>query len=107
MRDHEREGGLPRDDVAVGRTSLLEDVSEASRLMKSPSPEDRRAGRALLLRVSAEHGHAAVEVAQANRVCFPRDTWPTGSGEPHALSGLGGNGCRIGYGRLKNGCLWV
>ncbi|TVQ85802.1 MAG: hypothetical protein EA400_14690 [Chromatiaceae bacterium] len=71
MRDHEREGGLPRDDVAVDRTSLPEDVSEASRFMKSPSPEDRRAGRALLLRVSAEHGHAAVEAAQAQQGLLP------------------------------------
>jgi len=40
MRDHEREGGSPRDDVVVDRTSLLEDVSEAPRPMKSPSPEE-------------------------------------------------------------------
>jgi hypothetical protein len=71
MRDREREGDLPRDDVTVDRTSLLEDVSEASRLMKSPSPEDRRAGRALLLRVSAEHGHAAIEAAQAQQGLLP------------------------------------
>jgi hypothetical protein len=71
MRDHEREGGSPRDDVALDRASLLEDVSEASRLMKSPSPEDRRSGRALLLRVSAEYGHAAVEAAQAQQGLLP------------------------------------
>ena len=71
MRDHEREGGLPRDNVAIDRTSLLEEVSEASRLMKNPSLEDRRAGRALLLRVSAEHGHAAVEAARAQQGLLP------------------------------------
>ena len=71
MRDREQEDGSPRDDVSMDRTSLPEDVSEASRLMKSPSPEDRRAGRALLLRVSAEHGHAAVEAAQAQQGLLP------------------------------------
>ena len=71
MRDQEREGGSSREDVAVAWTSLQEDVSEASRLMKNPSSEDRRAGRALLLRVSAEHGHVAVEAAQAQQGLLP------------------------------------
>lgn len=74
MQDHEQEGASLRDDVAVDRTALLEDLSEASRLVKSPSPEDRRAGRALLLRVSAEHGHASVEAAQAQQGLLPKGT---------------------------------
>ena len=50
---------------------LLNDVAEASRLMKSPSIAERREGRMLLLRVSAEHGHGAVESAQAHLGLLP------------------------------------
>jgi hypothetical protein len=63
--------GSGRDTAQSNRTPLLDDVSEASRLMKSPAMEDRRAGRQLLLRISADHGHAAVEAAQAQLGLLP------------------------------------
>lgn len=53
------------DSEASDLAPLLDDVSEASRLMKSPSIDVRREGRQLLLRISAEYGHARVEAAQA------------------------------------------
>jgi hypothetical protein len=39
--------------------------------MKSPSVVERRAGRQLLLRISADHGHAVVETAQAQLGLLP------------------------------------
>ena len=50
---------------------LLDDVSQASRLMKSPSIAERREGRQLLLRISAAYGHARVEAAQARLGLLP------------------------------------
>lgn len=50
---------------------LKERLIEASRLMRSREPAERKAGRALLVALSQEHGHAAVEAAQAEAGLLP------------------------------------
>jgi len=68
--EQEREKGPP-DAAGADRTLLLDAVSEASRLVRSRALDARRAGRNMLLRISAEHGHAEVAAAQAQLGLLP------------------------------------
>lgn len=52
--------------------TLKERVIEASRRMRAREPDDRKAGRALLLALSKAYGHAAVEAAQAEAGLLPQ-----------------------------------
>ena len=53
-------------------TTLMEQVAEASHLMRSPDFAERKAGQHRLVELSRAHGHAAIEQAQAEAKLLPR-----------------------------------
>ena len=54
-------------------TTLVEQVTEASRLMRSPDLAERKAGQHRLRELSAEHGHAAIDRAKAAARLLPAE----------------------------------